>query len=186
MAMADGMPKGSTLYTCELEAKAARLAREAFSVSIELLEGEAMNSLHDLAAKKLQFDAVFLDADKGNYVNYFNFILENDLLANHGYIVADNVLFSGLVLHSEGSPSSLPSPPVSPQLAPQSDSSSKSEQKRSTKLSRQKAADRVDAFNKHVKNDPRVDVVLLPIFDGLSVIMRKKAVDDPTHPQVTR
>jgi predicted O-methyltransferase YrrM len=78
MAMADGMSEGTTLYTCEKDAKAAHLARDLFvrhgyhtssaegtrqPVSIELLEGEAMNSLQDLARKRLQFDAVFLGMD---------------------------------------------------------------------------------------------------------------------------
>lgn len=116
-----------------------------------------------------------VDADKGNYINYFNFILENDLLTSHGYILADNVLFRGLVLQSQKSRSSLPSPPASPQLTPQSGKGLKIEAKaKHPKNPEQKTGDHVDAFNAHVKNDPRVDVVVLPVFDGLSVIMRKQ------------
>jgi predicted O-methyltransferase YrrM len=44
---------------------------------------------------------------------------------------------------------------------------------RGPKDSRQKTADNVDAFNEYVKNDPRVEAAVLPIFDGLSIIMRK-------------
>ncbi|KAF9350615.1 hypothetical protein BGX34_001077 [Mortierella sp. NVP85] len=187
MAMADGMPEGTTLYTCEKDAKAAHLARDLFvrhgyhtssaegqPVSIELLEGEAMKSLQDLASKGLQFDAVFLDADKGNYINYFNFILDNDLLTPHGYILADNVLFRGMVLQSQAERDSLPSPPASPQLAPQSDGSGSGLKQKRAKTSSQRTADHVDAFNKHVKDDPRVEVVVLPIFDGLSIIMKRQ------------
>ncbi|KAG0245009.1 hypothetical protein BGX31_008102 [Mortierella sp. GBA43] len=189
MAMADGMPKGSTLYTCEKDTKAACLARDLFvhhgyqsstdgkarqPVSIELLEGDAMNSLQNLADKNLQFDAVFLDADKGNYINYLNTILEKDLLSTHGYILADNVLFRGMVLESHEGRSSLPSPPASPLLAPRASDISGSEPKqRGPKDSRQKTADNVNAFNEYVKNDPRVEAAVLPIFDGLSIIMRK-------------
>ena len=36
-------------------------------------------------------------------MNYYNFILDNDMLTDGGYIIADNVLFSGLVLNSEAS-----------------------------------------------------------------------------------
>lgn len=231
MAMADGMPKGTTLYTCEKDAKAAGLARDLFvhhgyqpssaesvrqPVAIELLEGAALDSLQGLADKKLQFDAVFLgknppatwfclsllpsassdpirainlpvpsgnkplgigwnvDADKGNYINYFNFILDNNLLTPHGYILADNVLFRGLVLQARESPSSLPSPPASPQLAPQSGNNPERKEKRRPMTLEQKTGNHMIAFNEHVKNDQRVEVVVLPLFDGISFIMRKK------------
>ncbi|KAF9271750.1 hypothetical protein BGZ88_005673 [Linnemannia elongata] len=191
MAMADGMPKGGVLYTCEKDPKAARLSRELFEdhayspstknegvtrkdTTIEVVEGDGLSSLALLHERNLRFDAVFLDADKGNYVNYYNFILDNNMLTDEGYILADNVLFSGLVLNSEerqrnaaaGSPSS----------------SSKGKGKRKKDAGDgewnsetfQKFADYIHTFNKHVRNDPRVDVVLLPVFDGLSLIMKKR------------
>ncbi|KAG0212719.1 hypothetical protein BGX28_005752 [Mortierella sp. GBA30] len=191
MAMADGMPEESVLYTCEVDSRAADLARDLFEregyteagvkekkqfTKIELLEGEAMKSLKTLAKNSLKFDVIFLDADKGNYINYFNFILDNDLLADHGYILADNTLFGGLVLNSPSQEdhtnrtSNMPSPPLSP--PPRADKSS-TEAKRLRRS--QKVADYIDEFNRHVKNDLRVDVVLLPVFDGLSVIMKKNA-----------
>ncbi|KAF9173501.1 hypothetical protein BGX20_003037 [Mortierella sp. AD010] len=185
MAMADGMPRGATLYTCEKDSKAARLARELFTkegydcssersiqraVKIELLEGDAMSSLALLAKKELQFDAVFLDADKGNYINYFNFILDNNMLAQHGYILADNVLFRGMVLQSHGDSLAPLSPPPSPQLSPKTKDARLEERK----SSHQKAACHMDKFNRHVMKDPRVTVAVLPIFDGLSVIMKNE------------
>ncbi len=123
--------------------------------------------------------ALHTDADKGNYINYFNFIMDNDLLSDHGYILADNTLFSGLVLQSpsQNDPSknqaSLPSPPASPPLSPRSDSSSSEAKKQKAAANYQKYSNHSDAFNRHVANDPRVDVVLLHVFDGLSVIMKK-------------
>ncbi|KAF9356860.1 hypothetical protein BGX26_004632 [Mortierella sp. AD094] len=187
MAMADGMPRGSTLYTCEKDPKAARLARDLFTqegydcssehsmqkaVKIELLEGDARSSLELLAKKELQFEAVFLDADKGNYINYFNFILENDMLAQHGYILADNVLFRGMVLQSQEDPSALLPPPPSPQLSQRTKDTRELKQERKTSL--QKTACHMDKFNRHVRKDPRVTVVVLPVFDGLSVIMKNE------------
>ncbi|KAF9204529.1 hypothetical protein BGZ49_005213 [Haplosporangium sp. Z 27] len=161
MAMADGMPKGAKLYTCEKDPKAAQLARDLFIkegydesseknvqnvVKIELLEGDALSSLELLAKQKIKFDA-------------------------NGYILADNVLFRGLVLQSKENSSALPSPPPSPELSPVA-SNSTSDIKQARKDSSQKTADHMDNFNKHVKNDPRVTVVVLPVFDGLSVIMK--------------
>ncbi|KAG0308742.1 hypothetical protein BGZ98_007018 [Dissophora globulifera] len=199
MAMADGMSRGTTLYTCEKDAKAARLARDLFvergylhphhprdasggngvqhGVRIQLLEGDAMSSLESLTQQRLQFDAVFLDADKGNYINYLNRILDGDLLSENGYIIADNVLFRGMVLpqrsDSEGDEAELPSPAPSPPLSPQQDDPKADTERVRSRTSLQRTADHMDAFNRHVKGDPRLEVVVLPIFDGISVIVRK-------------
>ncbi|KAG0341161.1 hypothetical protein BG004_006118 [Podila humilis] len=191
MAMADGMPTDGVLYTCEKDPEAAQLARQLFethgysdgqkknaqptrSATIELLEGDAMASLETLAKNQLQFDAIFIDADKSGYIKYFDHILNNDMLSENGYILADNTLFSGLVLNSARSRSeaqSLQSPPPTPNNANGVDNNAQtSKQLRQY----QKYANHVDAFNLHVQQDPRVDVVILPVFDGLSVIMRKK------------
>ena len=40
---------------------------------------------------------VFVDADKNNYINYYNFILDNALLRPDGVIYMDNTLFKGRV-----------------------------------------------------------------------------------------
>ncbi|KAF9188259.1 hypothetical protein BGZ51_000720 [Haplosporangium sp. Z 767] len=192
MAMADGMPNGGTVYTCEKDAKAAQFARDTIlerhglceesreTVKIDLWEGSAMNSLETMAKNGLQFDAIFIDADKGNYIKYFDFILANDLLSRGGYILADNVLFRGMVLdsnkeHSDHRISLLPpSPPLSPPLSPQpNDSSSKDRRKKRSQTSLQKTADHMDAFNRHIMKDQRVEVVVLPIFDGISIIVKK-------------
>ncbi|KAK3826418.1 MAG: O-methyltransferase-domain-containing protein [Linnemannia gamsii] len=196
MAMADGMPKGAVLYTCEKDPKAAQLSRELFEehayspstkgqnverkdATIEIVEGDGLSSLALLAQRKLRFDAVFLDADKSNYVNYYNFILDNDMLNDDGYILADNVLFSGLVLNTEERRRR-----QAAAAAAGSSSSSKGKGKGKkekdakdgewTSEAFQKFADHIDTFNKHVCSDPRVDVVLLPAFDGLSLIMKKR------------
>jgi predicted O-methyltransferase YrrM len=42
------------------------------------------------------FDIVFIDADKKNYCNYYNLVF--DMVRPGGYIIADNVLWSGKVL----------------------------------------------------------------------------------------
>ncbi|KAF8946704.1 hypothetical protein BGZ47_011617 [Haplosporangium gracile] len=187
MAMADGMPKGAILYTCEKDPRAAKLSRELFEehayspssttkerkdVTIEIVEGDGLSSLALLAQKNLRFDAVFLDADKGNYVNYYNFILDNNMLTDEGYILADNVLFSGLVLHSEKHEHQAASSPSSSKGKSKKDkNAADGEWTFSAFL---KFADQIHTFNKHVQADPRVDVVLLPAFDGLSLIMKKR------------
>lgn len=85
MAMADGMPKGGVLYTCEKDPKAARLSRELFEehayspstknegvkrkdATIEVVEGDGLSSLALLHERNLRFDAVFL----GNVLSLCN------------------------------------------------------------------------------------------------------------------
>lgn len=107
-------------------------------------------------------------------MNYYNFILDNDMLTDEGYILADNVLFSGLVLNSEERQRNAAAG------SPSSSSKGKSKKKKDagdeewSSEAFQKFADYIHTFNKHVRNDLRVDVVLLPAFDGLSLIMKKR------------
>lgn len=53
--------------------------------------------IQELAAAGEQFDMVFIDADKDNYINYYNFILENNLLKLRGVLCVDNTLFKAKV-----------------------------------------------------------------------------------------
>lgn len=52
-----------------------------------------LSLLKELAAAAEQFDMVFLDADKNNYMNYYKFILDHNLLLLSGVICVDNSLF---------------------------------------------------------------------------------------------
>ncbi|KAG0277241.1 hypothetical protein BGZ96_002949, partial [Linnemannia gamsii] len=179
VAVADGMPKGGVIYTCEKDPKAARLSRELFEehayspsttdrevkerkdVAIEVVEGDGMAGLALLARRNLRFDAVFLDADKVNYVNYYNFILDNDMLTDEGYILADNVLFHGLILDSDqrrrkttAAASSPFSSTSSVFLKGNDNKDGNSDYDNWGFELFQKFADHVDIFNKHVRSDP--------------------------------
>ena len=59
---------------------------------ITIIEGEAEKILPDLEEK---YDFIFLDAAKGQYIQFFNYCME--LLEPEGLIVSDNVLFRGMV-----------------------------------------------------------------------------------------
>lgn len=56
-----------------------------------------LSLLKELAAAAEQFDMVFLDADKNNYMNYYKFILDHNLLLLSGVICVDNSLFKAKV-----------------------------------------------------------------------------------------
>jgi caffeoyl-CoA O-methyltransferase len=98
LSMAEGLPEDGSLITCDIDPVAAAFARRFFAESphgkkITLLEGNALNSLKTLAGR---FDMAFIDADKENYLNYYEALLP--LIRPGGLIVADNVRGSGRVL----------------------------------------------------------------------------------------
>jgi predicted O-methyltransferase YrrM len=96
--MAAALPDDGRIITCDLDPKAIAIAKRYFARSphgrkIEVREGPALETLKTLEPG---FDLVFIDADKGNYVNYYEAALP--LLAPAGLIAVDNVLWSGRVL----------------------------------------------------------------------------------------
>ena len=98
LCFAEVLPAEGTVLTCEIDEKSAALARQYFARTpvgrkIEIRMGPALESMRHL---KGPFDLIFIDADKINYVNYYRRAL--DLLAPHGVILIDNVLWDGEVL----------------------------------------------------------------------------------------
>jgi len=98
LSLAEGLPEDGRLFTCDIDPVAAAFARRYFAESphgqkITLLEGNALDSLKTLAGP---FDMAFIDADKENYLNYYEALLP--MIRPAGLIVADNVLWSGRVL----------------------------------------------------------------------------------------
>ena len=77
----------------------AFIARSPYADRIELLQGDAGELLTELTGK---YDFVFIDAAKGQYVDYFEKI--QPLLTEDATIVADNVLFRGYVMGTEKAP----------------------------------------------------------------------------------
>lgn len=96
--MAEGLADGGQIDTIdrneELEPLIQRYIDEAgLSKSIKLHVGNALDVIQTL---NQSYDIVFIDADKENYLNYFNAVF--DKVPIGGYIIADNVLWSGKVL----------------------------------------------------------------------------------------
>ena len=59
----------------------------------EIKLGPALKTLNELIKKNQLFDIIFIDADKENYINYYNTCF--DLVKNNGFILIDNVLWHG-------------------------------------------------------------------------------------------
>lgn len=99
VCLARALPEGGKLYTCEQSAHHAQVAREVFAElsltsKIELIFGAALETLPTLA-DKAPFDLIFIDADKINYPNYFDWAVRH--LRTGGLLVADNVFVFGRI-----------------------------------------------------------------------------------------
>ena len=102
LVVAAALPAGGRLICCEHDEEWAAIARRYWQEAgladrIELCLGEALDTLDRLLAEGHEgtFDFAFIDADKANYVAYFERCLA--LLRPGGLIVADNVLWGGAV-----------------------------------------------------------------------------------------
>ena len=101
LCLAKGLQADGLLHTIEVREEDARtansyFARSFFEKKIILHVGDALNIIGELTET---WDLVFIDADKENYINYFNLVLPK--LRQNGFILADNVLFHGQVLEKE-------------------------------------------------------------------------------------
>jgi caffeoyl-CoA O-methyltransferase len=137
LCLCEGMQEGGQLHTIDIKEELVDFQRKHFDKSpwgnqIVQHLGEAVDIIPTLEAK---FDLVFIDADKENYINYFELILPK--MNKGGIILSDNVLWSGKVLE-----------PLHPNDI-------------STRI--------LLEYNDLLNNDPRVETVLLPIRDGLTV-----------------
>ncbi|KAE8297951.1 3-hydroxybutyrate dehydrogenase type 2 [Larimichthys crocea] len=144
LSMAEGLPEDGCVTACELEPYLKEFAQSFFDKSphgkkITVKTGPAMDTLKELAAAGEQFDMVFIDADKTNYINYYNFILDNNLLRLQGVICVDNSLFKAKVY-----------------LKDTADNNGLA----------------LREFNQFVSSDPRVEQVIIPLRDGISLIRR--------------
>lgn len=137
LCLCEGIQENGQLHTIDIKEELVDFQRKYFDKSpwgnqIVQHLGEAIDIIPNLDFK---FDLVFIDADKENYINYFNLILPK--MNKGGIILSDNVLWSGKVV--------LPL----------------EKNDLSTKI--------LLEYNLLLKNDPRVETVLLPIRDGLTV-----------------
>ena len=100
LAMARAMPAGGHLTTCDLSPRWTGIARKHWRLAdvedrIELQLRPAAEVLRSLPDAE-HLDLAFIDADKGNYLNYYEEIVPR--LRPGGLVVADNVLAAGQVL----------------------------------------------------------------------------------------
>ena len=98
ICLSEGMEDGGKLTTIDINEELEDMVRQYFEDAgikdkVDYLIGNAMEILPNL---KQMFDLVFIDADKINYSNYYDLIIGK--VKQGGYIIADNVLWSGKVV----------------------------------------------------------------------------------------
>lgn len=137
LCLAEGLTSEGTIHTIDKNEELQTLQHNYFKKSIynKQIKTYVGNALELIPKMQLNFDLVFIDADKSNYSNYFHLIIEK--MNSGGIILSDNVLWSGKVVEK---------------LDPKDED---------TKA--------LLAFNRLVNNDDRIETVMLPIRDGLTI-----------------
>ena len=140
LSMAEALPEGGRLYTCEISREHADIAqanfdRSPFGDRIQLCFGPALDTIASLDGP---FGFVFVDADKSNYPRYYEAVLPK--LAEGGLIAFDNVLWSGRVLDDEDDTDDTAA---------------------------------IRTLNARLAQDDRVEVVMLTVRDGLTLVRRR-------------
>lgn len=137
LCLCEGMQENGFLHTIDIKEELVDFQRKYFNKSVwgKQIVQHLGTALEIIPTLDLKFDLVFIDADKENYINYFNIILPK--MNKGGIILSDNVLWSGKILE-EVKPKDI-----------------------DTKV--------LLEYNRLLNNDSRIETVLLPIRDGLTV-----------------
>ncbi|MCL9808016.1 O-methyltransferase [Flavobacterium luminosum] len=137
LCLAEGLSENGTLDTIDNNEELFDFQKKYFDQSpwANQIHQHLGNALEIIPTLNKKFDLVFIDADKENYINYFQMIVP--MMNKGGIILSDNVLWSGKVLETVKA------------------------NDKSTKI--------LLEYNQLLKDDPRVETVLLPIRDGLTV-----------------
>ncbi len=98
ICLSEGLAEKGQIHTIEIDPELEQIASKYFKkagIENKVVQyfGDAMKLIPEL---KMQFDLVFIDADKENYANYYNLII--DKVRVGGSILVDNVLWSGKVI----------------------------------------------------------------------------------------
>ena len=132
--------KDDGLVTClDKNEKTSEKAKYFFNKAkmnskINLIIAPALETLNNLVNEKKLFDLIFIDADKENYIKYYELAFR--LITNEGLILIDNVLWKGDVIDDNKKDGMI---------------------------------NIIKEFNSHIKNDQRIEKIILPIGDGVTV-----------------
>ena len=99
LCLAEGLAQNGKLHTIDHNEEVTSFSRKYFELSDykNNIVQHLGNALEIISKIDVEFQLIFIDADKENYCNYYNLVIEK--LTVGGYIIADNVLWSGKVLN---------------------------------------------------------------------------------------
>jgi caffeoyl-CoA O-methyltransferase len=97
LCLAEGLSPGGKLITIDINEELEKKVREHFAQWQDKIEYKIGNALDIIPTLNEVFDLVFIDADKSNYIKYFDLVI--DKIRPGGFVLADNVLWSGKVLN---------------------------------------------------------------------------------------
>jgi len=141
VCFAEGIQENGQLHTIEINEELKERNRKYFEEAdlAHKIIPHFGNALEIIPQLGIQFDLIFIDADKINYSSYFD--LSMDKLKKGGFILADNVLWSGKVVSGNSG-------------------------------KKDKDTMAVVEFNKKVEQDSRVENVMIPLRDGMTLIQK--------------
>jgi caffeoyl-CoA O-methyltransferase len=102
ICMARGLGENGKLLTIDINDELETMVRVFFEKSglSSKIDYRLGNALEIIPGLEGNFDMVFIDADKANYINYYELVVER--VNSGGIILADNVLWSGKILAEQG------------------------------------------------------------------------------------
>ena len=139
LSMSLALPDEGYIIALDKNLETNKIALDFFNKAnqgkkIKTIVKPALDSLNDIKKENILFDIVFIDADKTNYTNYYESVIQ--LIKKGGLIIIDNVLWHGEVADENNN---------------------------------EKFTNIIREFNTHVKKDNRVEKIILPIGDGLTI-----------------
>ena len=139
LSMSLALPDDGSITALDKNLETNKVALDFFNKAnqnkkIKTIIKPALDSLNDIRKENIFFDIAFIDADKTNYTNYYENVIQ--LIKKDGLIIIDNVLWHGEVADESNN---------------------------------EKFTNIIREFNTHIKNDNKVEQIILPIGDGLTV-----------------
>lgn len=99
ICLAEGLEKKGEIHTIDINEELELIVNKYIEKSNlkDTIFNHIGNAIDIIPTLNKKFDLVFIDADKTNYSNYYDLVI--DKVNTGGYIIADNVLWSGKVVH---------------------------------------------------------------------------------------
>ena len=136
LCIAEGLDRKGVIDTIDINEELQEIQNKFFKKSgfANQINQHIGNALEVIPKIKKKFDLVFLDADKENYINYFELVI--DKINSGGILISDNVSWRRKVIDN---------------------------------MKNNLTTKKLIEFNNLINNDKRIETVIFPVRDGLSI-----------------